>query len=221
MITNPDAVTVLCYGDSNTQGERPSDYDLGRWPADVRWTGQLQDLLGDGFSVIEEGLGGRTTDVDYADRVGKNGRTYLRPCLDTHTPLDIVVLMLGTNDLKIVFDRSADQIAAAVGGLLDDIETYGVGRAGPPKVILLSPAPVDDTKPGYYADEIPRYDTASVAKSRELADRLRALAEKRGHLFADIGIVAEVGDDGVHLTRDSHSAVAALVAARISDALAR
>ena len=76
MRTDPDAVRVLCFGDSNTYGAPADDPDYVRLGPDVRWTGRLQGLLGDGYDVIEEGLNGRTTDVDYTDRPHCNGRTY-------------------------------------------------------------------------------------------------------------------------------------------------
>jgi lysophospholipase L1-like esterase len=106
VITNPAAHTVLCFGDSNTNGISGDDENYVRLPAAVRWTGRLQRLLGDGYYVIEEGLNGRTTDLDYANRPGCNGRTYFGPCLQSHHPLDVVVIMLGTNDLKAEFNRS-------------------------------------------------------------------------------------------------------------------
>ncbi|MGY0230710.1 GDSL-type esterase/lipase family protein [Longispora urticae] len=217
MITNPHAITVLCYGDSNTHGERAEEPELGRWPADVRWTGQAQNLLGDGYYLIEEGLGGRTTDVDYADRPGRNGRTHLLPTLHSHDPLDLVVLMLGTNDVKHLFGRTAAGIAAAVGGLLDDIAEYGADHDGrPPRVLVLSPAPCDDRALVYGAGE---FDAGSVAVSRELAAEIGKVAAARGAAFADAGTVARVGGDGVHLTRDSHSTLAALVATWITENL--
>src|SRR5215472_14719247 len=114
MITSPTATTVLCFGDSNTNGMPSDDENYVRLPADVRWTGRLQDLLGADFAVIEEGLSGRTTDVDYDERPGANGRTYFLPCLQTHHPLDVVVIMLGTNDLKTQFHRTAADIANAL-----------------------------------------------------------------------------------------------------------
>src|SRR5262249_50236638 len=120
MITNPAATTVLCFGDSNTRGTTyGDDREYGRLAADVRRTGQLQTLLGPGYYVIEEGLGGRTIDVDYADMPGRSGAEYFLPCLLTHAPVDILVLMLGTNDTKIEFGRSAEDIAASLHRLLD------------------------------------------------------------------------------------------------------
>src|SRR5215216_1134114 len=104
MNINPKATTVLCFGDSNTNGATPDK--SGRYSADVRWTGQLQNLLGSEYYVIEEGLGGRTTDSDHfrEGKEGRNGFAYYKPALETHLPLDIIVIMLGTNDVKNTYD---------------------------------------------------------------------------------------------------------------------
>jgi lysophospholipase L1-like esterase len=218
--TNPAAFTVLCFGDSNTYGERASDFEQGRLPADVRWTGQLQRLLGDRYAVIEEGLGGRTTDLEYADQPGWSGRAYLVPCLASHRPLDLVVLMLGTNDLKTEFDRSAADIVAASGRLVDDIQGNAVNRAGEPTAVLLvSPVHAEDTRPLFEEETAPEFDARSVAVSRQLAPLLGELAHARGVLFADAAAVAEVGDDGLHLSIDSHRRLAGLLARIIGKAL--
>lgn len=219
MITDPDAVTVLCYGDSNTNGQPAEEVNEGRWPANVRWPGQLQILLGDGYSVIEEGLGGRTTDIDDASAPSSNGRRYLFPCLHSHSPLDVVVLMLGTNDLKNRFDRSAAQITDALSGLVDDIEQSVTNRDGtPPKIILMSPAHLDHHAAAFNAHE--ELGAIATEKSQQLSASLRTLAAARGVLFADAATVARVGDDGVHLTRDSHRGIAELVAKTITEAVA-
>ena len=89
---------ILCFGDSNTWGYVPGTGN--RYPKQIRWTGLLQNLLGDSFFIIEEGLNGRTTVLDDPTRIAKNGMTYLRPCLDSQAPIDLVVMMLGTNDCK-------------------------------------------------------------------------------------------------------------------------
>jgi lysophospholipase L1-like esterase len=217
--TNPAAFAVLCFGDSNTHGERASDFEAGRLPPDLRWTGRLQRLLGDRYAVIEEGLNGRTTDLEYADRPGWNGRAYLLPCLASHQPLDLVVLMLGTNDMKPEFGRTACDIAAALGGLVDDIQRDALNRAGgPPLVLLVSPVPADDTRPLFEQETAPEFDIRSVQVSRQLAPLLRELAEARGVLFADAATVAEVGDDGIHLSIDSHRRLAELLARIIGTA---
>lgn len=100
-----DVIRVLCYGDSNTWGYI-SGSDHLRYGSDKRWTRLLAKSLGNGFEVIEEGLNSRTLISDdlRPGKKGKNGYEYLIPCLDTHDPVDLVVLMLGTNELKKTYD---------------------------------------------------------------------------------------------------------------------
>ena len=104
--------SILCYGDSNTYGLMPDSPD--RYPRDVRWTGILQKKLGEDYYVIEEGLSGRTTLWDDPIEEHKNGKKYLLPCLDSHKPVDLVILMLGTNDLKTRFSLTPFDIGASV-----------------------------------------------------------------------------------------------------------
>ena len=109
--------TIVCYGDSNTYGYNPENGF--RYEYEERWTTILQKELKDSAIVIPEGLNGRTTSFEDELRPGRNGATYLDPCLHSHGPIDLVVLMLGTNDLKIRFqatptryrkrDRPSDQ----------------------------------------------------------------------------------------------------------------
>ena len=109
--------TVLCYGDSNTYGAKPIGFDIldspliagdMRFSRDERWTGILQKELEPDYFVIEEGLNARTTSFDDpVEGFHKNGKTYLLPCLESHAPIDLVILMLGTNDLKKRFSTPA------------------------------------------------------------------------------------------------------------------
>ena len=108
--------TILCYGDSNTYGLK-SDL-VSRYPRNVRWTGILQEKLGSEYYVIEEGLGGRTTVWDDPVEDYKNGKKYLLPCLDSHKPLDLVIIMLGTNDLKSRFSVTPFDIGASMENLV-------------------------------------------------------------------------------------------------------
>jgi lysophospholipase L1-like esterase len=221
VITDPGVVRVLCFGDSNTHGTPSADPTYTRVPADRRWTGVLQTLLGAGFDVVEEGLNGRTTDVDYDDRPGCNGRQYLVPCLQTHQPLDVVVVMLGTNDLKSCFDRPPHRIAQALDGYLDDIPANVTDRHGrPPAVILVSPIWIDDTAPSYAETTSAAFDHRAAERSRELGAELRRVALDREAGYADAAQVARAGADGLHLTLDSHAPLAELVAATVAEALA-
>lgn len=214
MIVNPSAFTILCFGDSNTFGQ-PSN-GRGRWPADVRWTGQLQQILGTGYAIIEEGLGGRTTDLDDPDRDDRNGRKYFQPCLRSHSPLDMVVIMLGNNDLKTKFGREVGAVAAALEGYVDNVEhTAWTRNGGVPAVLLVSPIHLDPDQPGF-AEQSSEYGTGSVRKSRELADVIRRVADERRALFVDAAAVARPGTDGVHLSRDSHQRLAELIAREIA-----
>ena len=132
--------TILCYGDSNTWGYDPETGE--RFPEDVRWPGVLRTKLGDDYRVIEEGLSGRTTVWDDPiEGVHKNGRTYLGPCLESHKPVDLVTLMLGTNDLKTRFGSSASDIAQGAAQLSEMVSRSGCGPGGgAPVVLLISPA---------------------------------------------------------------------------------
>ena len=104
-------IRILCYGDSNTWGYI-SGTDHQRYGNNERWTKILTSLLGDKFEIIEEGLNSRTL-TSNDTRPGKeckNGYEYLLPCLDTHDPIDLVVLMLGTNELKSAYNKTAKEI---------------------------------------------------------------------------------------------------------------
>ena len=213
MLTDPDAVRVLCFGDSNTNGIPADDPDYLRLGPDVRWTGRLQRLLGDGYDVIEEGLSGRTTDVDYVDRPHCNGRTYFPACLMTHHPLDLVVVMLGSNDFKTCFARSAATIADALHGYVDDVAAYVTDRRGrTPALLLVSPILLDPSVTDYEDPTGNGFDAQSLAASRALGAEVRRVAEERGVMFADAASVARAGGDGLHLTLDSHQPLAQLVA---------
>ncbi|HJQ08148.1 MAG TPA: SGNH/GDSL hydrolase family protein [Candidatus Saccharimonadales bacterium] len=208
MNTNPAAKTILCYGDSNTWGQKPDK--SGRYPANVRWTGLLQDALDKDYYVIEEGLGSRTTDLEYARKPGRNGKTYLEPCLDSHLPIEVVILMLGTNDLKIEFNRSVQDIAGAVAGLIqiikDKTAAYQVNKAA--QIILVSPILIDDTAPNFAKLYTPDYyDHKSALKSQQLASALQKVSSDAGCLFVDAAQVAHAGDDGIHFSQEAHTAL--------------
>ena len=106
-----DLVRILCYGDSNTWGYI-SGSDHQRYGNDKRWTKLLQKLLGNNFEVIEEGLNSRTliSNDQRPGKEGKSGYTYLIPCLDNHDQIDLLILMLGTNELKNAYNKSAEEI---------------------------------------------------------------------------------------------------------------
>lgn len=207
MNINPNATTVLCFGDSNTNGATPDK--SGRYPANVRWVGQLQNLLGPDYYVIEEGLGGRTTNSDHfrETKAGRNGFTYYKPALESHLPLDYIVIMLGTNDVKNMYNKTPQEIADS----LEEYVTYTYDKAAErgvkkPVMILASPAPIDERS---FQDV---YDKVSMQKSLELAPLIRNVAKKHECKFIDAADFASVGDDGIHLTKESQATLAQAVA---------
>lgn len=218
MVPNPQAKRVLCYGDSNTWGQSPL-VKGGRFAADQRWTGVAQQLLGDGFTIIEEGLSSRTTDLDYARKPGRNGRTYFQPCLESQNPLDLVVIMLGTNDYKIEFGRSAADIAAALANYVQDVKAYAKDSdSNPPRVALVSPIYVDDTAPHFaewYADRF--YDARAVQLSHDFAAELQKTATATDSFFLDAALAAKPGADGIHMSAEGHAALGQVVAAKIKE----
>ena len=113
---------ILIFGDSNTWGWNPCNDlipPLKRWDDEVRWPGVMQKELGDDYLVIPEGLNGRTTVWNDPIEEYRCGKDQIIPCLDSHAPLDLVIIMVGTNDLKRRYTVSAQDIANGVGIIVD------------------------------------------------------------------------------------------------------
>src|SRR5271165_6929995 len=127
--------TVLCYGDSNTWGHNPEN-GL-RYARDQRWPGVLRQSLGLGYDVIEEGLSGRTTVFNDPLEPYKSGKEYLPPCLRSHSPVDLVILMLGTNDVQSRYNVSALEISLGMGVLIEIIQQSAAGPGNTAPEILL------------------------------------------------------------------------------------
>jgi lysophospholipase L1-like esterase len=206
---------IVCFGDSNTYGF--DALTTGRLPKDVRWPGVLAAELAGVAEVIEEGLNGRTTiwDDPYLD--GRNGRTYLLPCLRSHAPLDVVVIMLGTNDTKTIFGRTAAEIAAGAGALVDLALGSGTGPdEGAPRVLLIAlPGPGEVTD----RSEVWGFGEAR-AKGERMPSLYRTVAEMRGVAFLDASALVAVDPaDGVHLAPEGHAVLGRAVAAAVRDLL--
>lgn len=210
MNTNPNATVVLCYGDSNTNGTKPDR--SGRFTANERWTGILQASLGDSYYVIEEGLGGRTTDLEHynPDKPSRNGLVYFKACIDSHMPLDIIIIMLGTNDLKTMYNRSAEDVAQALRQYPEYVDKYCADRnLQRPKIILVSPAYMDE-KASKFIESMPKpgvYDEVSAQKSRQFAEPIKQVAEETGCVFFDAAPITKTGEDGCHIDLPSHTAL--------------
>lgn len=191
--------TILCYGDSNTWGYIPGT--AARYARGERWPGVMATALGRDYHVIEEGLNSRTTVLEDPTRgPGRNGLPYLGPCLDTHAPLDLVLLMLGTNDLKHRFGLSAADIAVNISALVTLIQRSQAGIDNvPPQLLLISPAHI-----GQLA-QLGDIFAGAPEKSRQLARHYQAVAEQLGCHFFDAAQAATPSPiDGVHWSAAEH-----------------
>jgi lysophospholipase L1-like esterase len=208
--------TVLCFGDSNTWGFVPESILSPcpeRHPYEVRWPGFLAGELGSGFRVIEEGQNGRTTVHDDPFAQARNGKAVLPAILESHKPLDLVVMMLGSNDLKAVFGVSPGEIATGVKVLAQMILGSDAGIAGqPPKLLILCPPAVGDQL--HLPDIAAKFPNAQK-DSRKLPKYYEALATALGCGFLNTQTLVEPGSDGIHLDAAAHARLGHAVAAAI------
>ena len=203
--------TVLCYGDSNTWGYDPASGE--RFPEDVRWSGVLASELGSEFRVIEEGLNARTTVREDPVEEYKNGKDYLRPCLESHRPLDVVIVALGVNDLKARFFASASDVAEGAGVLVTIAQRSGAGPdGGQPAVLLVTPPPVGKLT------ELAEMFAGAEEKSKGFGSQYRRVAEKYGCELLDAGEQVRASDlDGIHLEVGEHRKLGEAIAARVEE----
>lgn len=207
--------TILCYGDSNTFGLMPDL--MNRYPRHIRWTGRLQAALGSDYYVIEEGLGGRTTVWDDPIEMHKNGKTYLLPCLESHRPIDLVILMLGTNDFKERFHVSSFDVATSVENLLNAIDQSASGPDfGKPQILLVCPVPIRRVG----NRDLERMLGTGYEKSQELHEYLEAAAKRRGIAYLNPDSLVPTSDtDGIHYTEEGHGIMAQLIEEKVRQIL--
>lgn len=194
---------IVCFGDSNTWG-----FDAqsgGRFDEDTRWTSLLSSLLDDSFQVVEEGLPGRTSVCDDPLTEGLSGISYIYPCLMSHSPLELVVIMLGTNDTKDRFGLTSYNIAEGIVRLATKAKGMAVGVNGKaPEVLVVAPPHIGDE---YVRTEIGgTMGTQCSGKSKEIAKHLgKLLGHTPGIHFADASGHVPMNDiDYMHLDPKGH-----------------
>lgn len=201
--------SVLCYGDSNTWGYDPAS--CTRFAPDVRWTGVMAARLGNGYRVIEEGLNGRTTRWDDPIERGRNGLDYLRPCVASHDPLDLVIVMLGTNDLKRRFALSASDIAQSAAALAEEARRLAQNPETERVEVLLVAPPAVTT-----LTEFDEMFAGAGEKSRQFSHYFRLAAGWYDVPFFDAGaVIVSSEKDGIHFDAAEHAKLGAALADQV------
>ena len=207
-------LSVLAYGDSNTWGAMPQPHRGagGRFGVTQRWTRIMRAALGTGVNVFEEGLSGRTTCVD--DPIEgeiRNGERYLPVSLITHMPLDLVIVMLGTNDLKARLSMTAGDIADGAGKLAGMVRGSTAGPEGlPPEVLLVAPAPLAKLT---WLTEM--FEGGSAKSQRFSVEYGRVARTYDVHFFDAGSVIASSDDDGIHLDADAHETLGLALAEEV------
>lgn len=195
---------ILCFGDSNTYGLIPAT--TKRYAYGIRWSSILEQKIKENklkYQVQEEGLCGRTTVFDDPFRENRRGSQMFPAILETHRPMDILILMLGTNDCKEFYKASAEMIGKGIEHLLDQIELYAQGT----KVLLVSPIHLGEQV--FLENFDPEFSKKSLKVSKELSKVYKKIAQKRNLLFLDAAKVAISSTlDQEHLDEAGHKALA-------------
>lgn len=207
---------IMCFGDSNTWGAVP--FEGTRHPEDVRWTGILKKELGEGYTVIEEGYNGRVSVHDDPVEGRLSGVKYFAPCCDSQSPLDLIIIMLGTNDLKVRFGVSPRTIAFGFGRYLDALNITPMA-GNKPKVLLVSPILIDAS----YKENPLFYDMFgedAVEKSEKMAEAYEEFAAANGWEFMDAAKYGKASArDGVHMEAEYHEKLGKAFARKVRDIL--
>ena len=202
---------IVCFGDSNTHGycADPKDCADGgdRFNEDERWTCLLQKALGEDCLVIEEGLSGRTTVFDDPLHECMSGLDVIYSTLMSHEPVDLLIIMLGTNDTKERFGANAAAIAVGMERLIKKAKSVEAWGKKQPNILVICPPPLGE---GFH-DEV--MGPGCVAKSVALPPYMKAVAERNGVHYLDAGDFCEFNPvDFTHLTSEAHRQLAAKLA---------
>lgn len=193
---------ILCFGDSNTFGLIPGTGNRYDW--NIRWTGILdKNLKEKGYRIIEEGLCGRTTVFDDSFREGRKGADILPTLLESHNPIDIVILMLGTNDCKTIYNATAETIGKGIQRLLQQIKQ----KSPQAKIILVSPIYLGQGvgEKGFDSE----FDDSSVETSENLHKVYNRIADENEIYYLKAsGYANPSPQDREHLDENGHRKLA-------------
>jgi lysophospholipase L1-like esterase len=218
----PNQKTILCFGDSLTWGWIPvlEGSPTNRYAFEDRWTGAMAAHLGAGYQIVEEGLSARTTSADDPNDSRLNGSAYLPAALASHLPLDLVILLLGTNDTKPYFNRTPYDIAYGMTKLVGQVlgSAGGVGTPYPaPKVLVVAPPPLAPIPHPFFQG---MFGGGGHEKSAALREQYRALADFTKVDFLAAGdFITTDGCDGIHFTADNNHDLGRAIAAKVKEIL--
>ena len=206
---------IICFGDSNTWGYNPITCE--RYDENTRWTMRLQTLLGDDYQIIEEGQNGRTIACEDPWEWGiKKGMDYALPMVESHRPFDLLIIMLGSNDLKKKFNLPAGDIAGSLKTMLMYLKSFMKYKCNMnPKILIVSPVHlgehIGDSRFAEFFD-----GENAVANSKRLAFWYEEAAKQFECEFFDASAVAKAGDvDCLHMQEESHIALAEAMAEKV------
>lgn len=196
--------TIVCFGDSNTWGCPPFAniaQTPDRIPPEMRWPNVLGRNLGEPAWIVEEGLSGRTTVFDDPiEGIHKNGARTLIPILESHAPMDLLILMLGTNDFKEQFNISAYNSARGMLTLIQMVKGhYALSDESPEILVVTPPSLLEAAEPAMWGD--------GWRRCADHAYYLEQVANRTGCFHFDANRVVRAGIDGVHLEPDMHDAL--------------
>jgi len=216
-----DQKSILCYGDSLTWGWIPVSEGAPtlRYPYKERWTGAMAAELGESYHIVEEGLSARTTSLDDPNDPRLNGSAYLPAALASHLPLDLVIVMLGTNDTKSYFHRTPYEIANGMAKLVGQIYASGggVGAAYPaPKILVVAPPPLAPMPHPFFEGMF----EGGREKTAALAAQYKAMADFMKVDFFNAGsVISTDGCDGIHFTAENNITLGKALAQKVIEIL--
>lgn len=197
---------ILCIGDSNTHGlctDPSENADHGsRYNEEERWTCLLQKALGEEYLVIEEGQSGRTCVYEDPAMDSVNLLPVLHALLNSHEPLDLLILMLGTNDAKKKFGTDAKKITKGMQILVEEAKSVPCWGADGPKILIVAPVPIEE------GVTYPEFAPDCVETTKALAREYAFLAVAEQVDFLDAGGCELTKADHVHLTAKGHRQLA-------------
>ncbi len=208
---------IVCYGDSNTWGYNPLDGE--RYPESVRWPSVMNNMLGMDYDVVEEGLNGRTTVFDDPVDDYRNGADYLMPCLITNKPVDLLIIMLGTNDAKAIFNTNPFYITKGMAKLVEIAFRSECGIGGnPPKILVVAPPEVGKNIMKCHTAEY--FHQYAPEISRTLQEYYRQMAEEYGVSFLNAAEFARPSEyDAIHIDEEGHMKLAQAMARKVKEIL--